>query len=80
MLIKIADTWEEIAEWIGADPKMLIATVKKYNTFCENGYDEEFAKDKRLLHPLTEAPFYAVKGNVTLVDTTGGIKYKKVNL
>ena len=73
-VIKIADSWEEIAAWIGADPGVLKATVKSYNAFCKKGYDEEFAKDKRLLIPVTKAPYYAVKGDPGVIDTMGGIK------
>lgn len=73
-IVKIADSWEEIADWIGADTETLRATVDSYNGFCERGCDEEFAKDKRLLLPVSEAPFYAVKGTPNMIDTTGGIK------
>ena len=73
-VIKITSSWEEMAEWMGAEPKILKATVDKYNAACAKGYDEEFAKDKRLLHPVDEAPYYAIKGIVSMIDTTGGIK------
>lgn len=36
---KIADSWTEMAEWIGAHPEDLKATVERYNSFCDKGYD-----------------------------------------
>ncbi|MFC1921346.1 FAD-dependent oxidoreductase [Chloroflexota bacterium] len=72
--IKISGSWDEIARWIGADPAILKATIDEYNTFCERGYDAVFAKDRRNLMPLTAAPFYAMKGMPTLLDTIGGIR------
>jgi fumarate reductase flavoprotein subunit len=71
---KISDSWEEIADWIRADPVVLKSTVNQYNSFYYRGYDEEFAKDVRLLHPVSKAPFYVIKGIITMIDTTGGIK------
>lgn len=72
--IKIADTWDEIAGWIGADPEVLKATVKTYNDACDSGYDAIFAKDRRYLSPLKVPPYYAIKGNSDFLDTIGGIK------
>jgi fumarate reductase flavoprotein subunit len=72
--VKIADSLDDIARWIGAEPAVLNATIEEYNSFCEQGYDRIFAKDRRNLLPLLEAPYYAMKGMPTLLDTVGGIK------
>ena len=72
--IKIADTWEEIAGWIGADSHELIGTVSRYNEFCRQGYDADFVKDPRYLLPLTDPPFYAIRDQVVWLDTIGGIR------
>ncbi len=72
--VKISGSLDEIARWIGAEPATLNATVAEYNTFCQQGYDAVFAKDSRNLLPLREAPYYAMKGMPTLLDTIGGIK------
>jgi fumarate reductase flavoprotein subunit len=72
--VKIADSWDEIAGWIGADTATLKATIDEYNTFCEHGYDALFAKDRRYLLPLRRAPYYAIKGEAHLLDTMGGIR------
>ena len=72
--LKIADSWEEIAEWIGADPQILKASVDEYNRFCESGYDELFAKERRYLLSLKKPPFYAIRCVTAFLDTLGGIK------
>lgn len=70
----MSDSWEEIAAWIGAEPSVLRNTIDEYNIACDRGYDDLFCKDRRYLLPLREAPYYAIKGNVRICDTMGGIK------
>jgi fumarate reductase flavoprotein subunit len=70
---KIADTWDEIAEYIGAKPEVLKATVERYNSFCDKGYDEDFLKDKEFLLPLRTPPYYAILGRQGFDSTLGGI-------
>jgi fumarate reductase flavoprotein subunit len=72
--VKIANSWDDIAEWIGAHPQILKETVAQYNAFCHQGYDEHFAKERRYLLPLSRAPFYAIRGLSVLLDTIGGIR------
>lgn len=72
--VKISDSWDEIAEWIGAAPEVLKDTIAHYNSFCNQGYDESFAKERRYLLPLHSAPYYAIRGLSVLLDTIGGIK------
>ena len=72
--VKIADSWEDIASWIGADPTVLKATIDEYNDYCDCGYDAIFAKDRRYLLPLRSAPFYAIRCEAHLLDTMGGIR------
>lgn len=71
---KIADTWDEIAEFIGADPKVLKETIKRYNAFCEKGYDNDFFKDEKYLRPLNTPPYAAIRGTHGCQTTFGGIK------
>jgi fumarate reductase flavoprotein subunit len=73
-VIKIANNWDEIARWIGADPKTLKSTIDQYNASCDGGYDEVFAKDRKLLEPLRTPPYYAVKLVPTIISTLGGLK------
>lgn len=71
---KITDSWDEIAEWMGAPPDVLKATVSEYNSFCNKGNDKLFAKDQIFLEPLRKPPFYAIKCGVSMLGTIGGIK------
>jgi fumarate reductase flavoprotein subunit len=72
--IKISDSWEEIAAWIGVSFDVLKATIDEYNDSCDNGYDALFAKDPQFLDPLRTPPFYAVKCHQGYHGTVGGIK------
>ncbi|MEW6425447.1 MAG: FAD-dependent oxidoreductase [Bacillota bacterium] len=73
-LVKVADSWDEVSDWIGADRKALSATIDEYNAGCDRGYDRIFAKDRKYLLPLRTPPYYAVKCHVSLLNTIGGIK------
>ena len=73
-LVRIADSWDEIARWIGAEPALLASTIDRYNRFCDLGYDDDFLKDPAHLQPLRTPPYYAVKCIQAFLDTIGGIK------
>jgi fumarate reductase flavoprotein subunit len=73
-VLKIADSWDQIASWMGAEPVVLKATVNEYNAACDRGHDSLFAKDRRYLLPLRTPPYYAIKGHLGLCDAYGGIK------
>jgi fumarate reductase flavoprotein subunit len=72
--VKISEKWDDIAQWIGASPEALKATIEEYNHFCDRGYDEIFNKDRKHLLPLRNPPFYVLKCVQGFLDTTGGIK------
>ncbi len=72
--IKISNSWEEIAKWMGVTPQVLKATVDEYNGFCEQRYDPIFAKDPKFLIPVHTPPFYALKCHQGFHGTVGGIK------
>jgi fumarate reductase flavoprotein subunit len=69
-----ADSWEEIAQLMGAQRGALAATVARYNSHCEAGRDLEFFKEKGFLQPLRRAPYFAVLGRQGFDTTLGGIK------
>lgn len=70
-----ADSLEELAKQIGADPKTLIATVEQFNQFVDNQNDTQFGRtifteaDK-----IQTAPFYASLSIPSIHHTMGGIK------
>jgi len=70
----MAESLEELARQIEADPEALRATVEEYNGSCARGHDPLFAKDRRFLRPLTGPRFYAVRGRAVFLGTMGGIK------
>jgi fumarate reductase flavoprotein subunit len=72
--VKIADSWEEIAGWIGASSKVLKGTIDEYNRFCDQGHDEMFVKERRFLKALRTPPYYALKCYQGFLGTIGGIK------
>jgi fumarate reductase flavoprotein subunit len=72
--IKISDSWDEIAIWMGAKPEVLKATIEEYNTDCDHGHDHIFVKDPRHLLPLRVPPYYALRCQVGILISLGGIK------
>jgi fumarate reductase flavoprotein subunit len=72
--IKIADSWDEIARFIGAKPEVLKAEVERYNSFCDAGYDADFLKDSQCLWPLRTPPYYAIISAQGYDVSNGGIK------
>jgi fumarate reductase flavoprotein subunit len=73
-IVKISDSWDEIANWIGCDAKTLRATIDEYNTACDQGYDPIFAKSRSYLKPLRIPPYYAIRSYPGFLATIGGLK------
>jgi fumarate reductase flavoprotein subunit len=72
--VKISASWDEIALWLGVPPEVMGATVNEYNSFCDRGHDEIFAKDRQYLSPLRIPPYYAIRCHSAFLGTIGGIK------
>ncbi|MCR4443006.1 MAG: FAD-dependent oxidoreductase [Peptococcaceae bacterium] len=72
--VKIANTWEEIASWIGAEAAVLKETIAEYNSFCEKGHDDWFCKDPKAMIPLIKPPFYASRCQMSMLVTRGPLK------
>jgi fumarate reductase flavoprotein subunit len=73
-LCLVTDSLDEIAEWIGADPKVFQNTIAEYNQYCAEGKDADFLKDKKFLMPIAKAPYYVCKFNPLMIETIGPIK------
>ncbi|MCR5784446.1 MAG: FAD-binding protein [Eubacterium sp.] len=70
-----ADTIRELAEKLGMNPDVLEESVKRYNSFCEKGIDEDFGKAKENMRPIKEAPYYAFIGqNFDNGASLGGVE------
>ncbi|OGO32484.1 MAG: hypothetical protein A2Z29_06685 [Chloroflexi bacterium RBG_16_56_11] len=72
--VRISGSWDDIADWIGAEKNVLKNTVARYNSSCRRGYDALFAKERKYLLPLNIAPYYAIKDLTVVLDTIGGIR------
>lgn len=73
-IVRVADSWEEIARWAGVPPKALKATIDGYNACCDVGHDGVFAKERKYLAGLRTPPYYALECHVAFLGTIGGIK------
>jgi len=72
--ISVADSIEELAQKIGADPAVLKATAEEYNSYCEKGHDDLFAKDPSYLRSLKGSKYYAIRARTVCLGTMGGTK------
>jgi fumarate reductase flavoprotein subunit len=71
--VKITNSWDEMAEWMGLPPDVLKRTVNEYNAGCDSGNDA-YGRDKGSLAPLRTPPYYAIKSCLNLLVTHGVIK------
>ena len=70
---KVADTLEELAEFLGADVEVLRATIDRYNRDCRAGVDTQLRKNPKYLVPLEHGPYFALYAVRSLDSTQGGI-------
>jgi succinate dehydrogenase/fumarate reductase flavoprotein subunit/ferredoxin-like protein FixX len=54
-----ANTLEELADKMGVNKKVLLASVKRYNELCAKGHDDDFFKSKKYMVAIEKAPFYS---------------------
>jgi predicted oxidoreductase len=54
------------------DPKVLQATIDKYNGFCKNKVDADFGRPEKSLLALENGPFYAMQTYPATYNTQGG--------
>jgi len=72
--VKIAGSWEEIGQWIGAAHGVIESTIDEYNAAGDRGYDALFVKEREFLIPLRVSPYYAIKCQRGFDTTVGGVK------
>lgn len=56
-----ADTLEELADKVGVPVDALSQTVRAFNAAAAGEREDEMGSDSSLMHPVLEAPFFAVK-------------------
>lgn len=69
----VADTIEELARKIEADPATLAATVRRYNEVVASGKDSDFGKPADRLIPVIKAPFYGIHRRVRVSAICSGM-------
>lgn len=72
--VAVADSIEALAKKLGMPPDRLKATVAAYNSFKEKNHDAQFAKDPKMIQPVKQAKFYAVKLFPYFFVSLGGAK------
>lgn len=67
-----ADTLEElVAQLDGLNTETALESIARYNSFAEQGFDEEFQVNPECLLPIATPPFYGVKTQIS-DDFSGG--------
>lgn len=64
-------TIAEVAEKAGINAENLEKTIEKYNTYAENGYDEDFGRT-RLMKAFTGGTYYIFETTPYIMITEGG--------
>lgn len=72
--IFLADSIEELCQKTGIDYENMSKTVDDYNKYCDQGLDEEFAKNPAFLRPVRQKKFYAMRVFKGGYQALGGIK------
>lgn len=67
-----ADTPEELAEKIGADPEILARTISDFNFFVEQGRDYQFNRDPESMRAFDGEKYYAAEFAPGILNTQGG--------
>ena len=67
------ETYEELAEAIGAPADVFAATMENWNACVEAKEDPDFGRVS-FANPLDQAPYYAIKVQPGIHHTMGGIK------
>ncbi|NLC65968.1 MAG: FAD-dependent oxidoreductase [Clostridium sp.] len=69
-----ADSIEELAEKMEADPVKLKSTLDKYNEMSKAGEDTDFGKSADFMNAVEEGKFYAAHMTMSNSGTHGGLK------
>lgn len=74
-----ADSIEELAKKMALPVEKVTETIKQYNSYVENGKDQDFGKDPQYLRSVAVGPFYGFKLNIGAFCTMGGLKITPEN-
>lgn len=68
-----ADTLDDLAKELGLDAGTFKASIERYNSLCEKGFDEDFGKDVKYLKPVKTPPFWGIRQWIRITAICGGI-------
>lgn len=71
-ILRRADTLEELAQIMGAEPSSLVETVERWNGQCAAGKDKDFGRMTESLIPIKTPPFYTTPLRPMVGNTQGG--------
>ena len=70
-----ADTLEELLDQLEGIEQKEALSIERYNTYAEQGYDEEYQVNPSILFPISTPPFYGAKTTgVTFLTVMGGLR------
>ena len=70
--VKKGNSLEDGAAQIDVNPKILRATVERWNELCREGRDEDHKRPPKTMMPIVQPPFYVVEAWPTVNNTQGG--------
>ncbi len=70
--IKTGNSLEDIAGQIDVNPKVLKATVDRWNELCRDGRDDDHRRPPKTMMPIATPPFYVVEAWPIVNNTQGG--------
>jgi len=68
-----AETIEELAGLIDVPADAFSATIARYNTLCDAGYDDDYGKQAGRLKAIKQPPFYAIARRPGILCTLNGV-------
>ena len=69
-----ANNIKDFGNMVDVDGEGLAAEIAKFNTYVDEGKDEEFLKDPKYLRKIEKAPFYLFHTQLAFYNTCGGLK------
>jgi succinate dehydrogenase/fumarate reductase flavoprotein subunit len=70
--IKKGNVIDDIAVQIDVNPKVIRATVERWNSLCGEGEDKDFRRPPNTMMPIRTPPFYVVEAWPIVNNTQGG--------
>lgn len=71
--VQQADTMEELAEKLNIPVDATVETWERYNTFADQGKDEDYNKEPYRLTKLDHPPYYGVRTGAWFLATIDGV-------